>query len=72
MVEAIALGVHNINICICIIGLYPISNELILSGGAFCLYQALTKHAPSSSSQCLQGWVTCGDRKAGQRALVLC
>lgn len=66
----IALGMCDVNMRTCIIGLGCISSELILSGGAFHLYQAVTKHTLTSFSQGLQRWATCGDRKAGQRALV--
>lgn len=68
----IALGMCDINIRTCTIGFDYISSELILSGGAFHLCQAVAKHTLTSFSQWLQRWATCGDRKAGQRALVPC
>lgn len=68
----VALGLCDVNIRTCMIGLDYVSSELILSGGAFHLCQAVTKHALTSFSQWLQRWATFGDRKAGQRALAPC
>lgn len=62
----------DVNIRTCIIAFDYVSSELILSGAAFHLCRAVTKHTLTAFSQCLQRWATCGDRKAGQRALAAC
>lgn len=48
---SLTLGVGDINLCPCITGLYYVSGEVMSSGRASHLCQALTKHTVSSSSQ---------------------